>query len=113
LGRPAYEQLAALVVEQAATIQRLEERVVELEADTAELKRRLAQNSRNSSWPPSSDGLARPAPKSLRCPSGRKRGGQPGHEGGYLAQVAVPDEVVDHVPTVCAGCDGDLLRRHT
>jgi len=108
LGRPSYEQLAALVVEQAATIGRLEQRVAELGAETAELKRRLAQNSRNSSRPPSSDGLAKPAPKSLRRPSGRKAGGQPGHDGGHLAQVAVPDAVVDHVPSVCAGCDRDL-----
>lgn len=79
-----------------------------LEADTAELKRRLAQNSRNSSRPPSSDGLAKPAPRSLRRPSGRRPGGQPGHDGGHLAQVTVPDEIVDHVPGVCGGCHGVL-----
>src|SRR5439155_13954691 len=66
----ANEQLAALLVEQAATIERLEQRVAELEAEGAELKRRLAQNSRNLSRPPSSDGLAKPAPKSLGRPSG-------------------------------------------
>jgi transposase len=97
-----------LVVAQAATIERLEQRVAGLEAETAELKRRLAQNSRNSSRPPSSDGLAKPAVKSLRRPSGRKPGGQPGHGGGHLAQVAAPDEVVDHVPVVCGGCDESL-----
>jgi len=107
-ARPPYEQLAALVAGQAATIRRLEQRVAELEAETAELKRRLAQNSRNSSRPPSSDGLAKPAPKSLRRPSGRKPGGQPGHEGGHLAQVAAPDEVIDHVPSSCGGCGADL-----
>lgn len=109
LGRPSYEQLAALVVEQAATIERLEVEVVELRAEAADLKRRLAANSRNSSRPPSSDGLAKPpAPKSLRRPSGRKPGGQQGHGGGHLAQVAVPDEVVRHPPTCCAGCAADL-----
>ena len=105
---PSYEQLAALVVEQAATIERLEGEVAELRVEVVELKRRLAQNSRNSSRPPSSDGLAKPPPRSLRRATGRKPGGQPGHQGGHLEQVAVPDEVVDHLPRVCAGCRGDL-----
>lgn len=108
-GRPSYEQLAALVVEQAATIVRLEARVVELEAEVADLKRRLAANSRNSSRPPSSDGLSKPpVKKSLRRPSGRKPGGQPGHDGGRLAQVADPDEALSYSPESCDGCGGDL-----
>lgn len=108
-GQPSYEQLAVLVAEQTATIQRLQGEVAELRAEVAELKRRLAQNSRNSSRPPSSDGLSKPpAKKSLRRPSGRKPGGQPGHPGGRLDMVAVPDEIVDHIPVVCAGCQGDL-----
>jgi transposase len=106
--QPSYEQLAALVVEQAGTIRRLEQRVAVLESEAAELRRRLAQNSRNSSRPPSSDGLAKPPLKSLRRPSGRKPGGQPGHGGSHLAQVAAPDEIVDHVPAVCGGCGRSL-----
>ena len=98
-----------LVAEQAVTIQRLEVEVIELRAEVVELKRRLAQNSRNSSRPPSSDGLSKPpVNKSLRRPSGRKPGGQPGHPGGRLEMVALVDEIVDHVPSVCAGCRGDL-----
>lgn len=110
LGRPpSFEQLAVLVVEQAATIERLEQRVVELEGEVVDLKRRLAQNSRNSSRPPSSDGLAKPPVKrSLRRPSGRRPGGQAGHGGGYLAQVADPDAVVRHSPELCDGCGADL-----
>lgn len=107
--RPSYAELSALVVEQAATIERLERRVGELEEEAAELRRRLAQNSRNSSRPPSSDGLSKPSVnKSLRRPSGRKPGGQPGHEGGRLSPVAVPDEAVTHSPGFCDGCGGDL-----
>jgi transposase len=107
--RPSYEQLAELVVEQAATIRRLEIRVSELEGEVVELKRRLNANSRNSSRPPSSDGLSKPpATKSLRRPSGRKPGGQPGHEGGTLAAVADPDRVIPHRPPRCSGCGGDL-----
>ena len=102
------------MVEQAETIRRLEVRVSELEGEVAELKRQLAQNSRNSSRPPSSDGLSKPPVKSLRRPSGRKPGGQPGHGGGTLAAVADPDEVVWHSPVCCAGCgaslDGGLSR---
>ena len=106
---PSYEQLALLVAEQAATIKRLEVEVGELRVEVAELKRRLAANSRNSSRPPSSDGLSKPpVAKSLRRPSGRKPGGQSGHGGGHLALVAEPDEVLVHPPLWCAGCGGDL-----
>jgi transposase len=98
-----------LVVEQAAVIQRLEGRIVELEGEVGELKRRLAANSRNSSRPPSSDGLAKPpVKKSLRRPSGRKPGGQAGHGGGCLAAVAEADEVITHTPVCCGGCGRDL-----
>jgi transposase len=107
-GEFSYEQLAVLVVEQAAVIEELRVEVAGLRSEVVELKRRLAQNSRNSSRPPSSDGLSKPPPRSLRRPSGRKPGGQQGHQGGHLEKVAAPDEVVDHVPLVCAGCQGGL-----
>ena len=112
LSRPSYEQLAALVVEQTAVIEELHAEVAGLKAKVADLERRLAQNSRNSSRPPSSDGLSKPPPKSLRRPSGRKPGGQQGHRGGHLEKVAVPDEIVDHIPSVCAGCEADLSDGH-
>ena len=98
-----------MVVELRERIVELRERIVAQDAEIAELKRRLAQNSRNSSRPPSSDGLSKPpVKKSLRRPSGRKPGGQSGHAGGHLAQVAEPDEVLTHPPGPCAGCGGDL-----
>jgi transposase len=74
----------------------------------AELEARLGQTSKNSSKPPSSDGLAKPAPKSLRKRNGRKPGGQAGHPGSTLAPVAVPDEVIAHEPGCCRGCGEDL-----
>jgi hypothetical protein len=46
-----------------------------------ELERRLAASSRSSSKPPSSEGLDKPAPKSLRRRRGASPGGQPGREG--------------------------------
>jgi transposase len=109
LGGASYEQLAVLVVEQAAVIEELRAEVAGLKAKVTDLERRLARNSRNSSRPPSSDGLAKPpAPKSLRRSSGRKPGGQPGHEGRRLEQVERPDEVLRYVPSRCEGCGGDL-----
>ena len=73
-----------------------------------ELDLRLRQNSSNSSPPPSSDGLAKPAPKSLRRKGTGKPGGQTGHDGSTLRQVADPDLVVDHRPPACHGCGAGL-----
>jgi len=74
----------------------------------AELEARLGQSSKNSSKPPSSEGLAKPAPKSLRKRSGRESGGQAGHPRSTLGAVAVPDEVIVHEPGCCRGCGDDL-----
>lgn len=94
----------------AVVIARLEARIDEQDAQIAELKARLGQSSRNSSKPPSSDGYGKPPPKkrSLRRRSGRKQGGQEGHEGARLEPVAVPDERVEHQPERCDGCGGSL-----
>jgi transposase len=79
-----------------------------LAARIAELERRLGLNSRNSSKPPSSDGLAKPPPRSLRGKSGRRPGKQRGAPGSTLRAVADPDEVVEHRPVSCGGCRADL-----
>jgi len=89
-GRPSDEVLAALVVslrreladalavveETRAELGRARERIAELEA-------RLRQNPRNSSTPPSSEGLGKPVPRqrSLRKKGRRRPGGQDGHKG--------------------------------
>jgi hypothetical protein len=83
--RPSYDALAALVVQQAQVINELRARVAALEAENAELKRRLGMNSTNSSQPPSAEGLAKPVRKSLRGKTGRKPGGQAGYPGSTLA----------------------------
>src|SRR4051812_44431056 len=101
-------QLQARLGEQDARMAAQDARIVEQDARIGELERQLAASSRNSSKPPSSDGLDKPAPKSLRGRSGRKPGGQPGREGRTLRQVAVPDEVVVHEPDACTGCGGPL-----
>lgn len=98
------EQLAVVV---AALTQR-DAVIAQLQAENLELRRQLGMNSRNSSKPPSTDGLAKPAPKSLRRRSGRKPGGQPGHPGSRLEQVNAPDEVLRHEPRACGGCGSSL-----
>lgn len=79
--------------------------VLDLQTLVGALQARLALNSRNSSKPPSSDGYIKPAPKSLRIPTGRKPGGQPGHPGHTLQPVEHPDHIVtiplDDCPNGC------------
>jgi transposase len=77
-------------------------------ARIAELEARLGMTSKNSGKPPSSDGLAKPAPKSLRKKSGRGPGRPPGQPGTTLRQVEVPDHEIRHEPTVCCGCGAGL-----
>jgi transposase len=109
------DELGVLAADRAAVIDQLmadgelaSARIETLLAEVAELKRRLGLNSSNSSKPPSSDGLKKPPPRSLRERSGRKPGKQPGGEGKTLLAVADPDEVIVHRPVVCGACDGDL-----
>jgi transposase len=101
LGEASREELLALVVEQARVIEQLTARV-------AELERRLARNSQNSSQPPSADGPQVAPRRSRRKGSGRRPGKQPGSPGHTLALVDDPDEVIEHQPSCCQGCGTDL-----
>jgi transposase len=73
-----------------------------------QLEEQVAKDSHNSSKPPSSDGLATPKPKSLRTPSARPTGGQPGHRGQTLRMVPTPDHTVRHPVDRCTGCGRSL-----
>jgi transposase len=86
----------------------LRDRLMELLERVTELERRLGQNPRNSDRPPSSEGYAKPAPRSRRERTDRHSGGQPGHHGHTLRQVSEPDERVVHHPGACAGCGSSL-----
>jgi transposase len=86
----------------------LRERVESLVERVGELERRLGQNPRNSDRPPSSEGYAKPAPRSRRERTERRSGGQPGHAGRTLRRVSQPDERVVHRPAACSGCGASL-----
>lgn len=72
------------------------------------LEGQLVKNSSNSSKPPSSDGLKKPNPKSQRKSSGRKTGGQSGHQGNTLEQVTNPDFVETYEVCACEKCGCSL-----
>jgi len=75
----------------------------------AQLEARLNQTSRNSSKPPSAD-PPRARPRPAKAPTGRKSGGQPGHEGHgrKLKPESEVDQIIDVRPEHC-GQGGALL----
>jgi transposase len=83
-------------------IQALSETVARQGERIAQLERRLNRSSRNSSQPPSVDPPGTP-PRRGKDPSGRRQGGQPGHEGKGrpLLPAWAVDEVVEHWPDRC------------
>jgi len=95
------DDLTAGFAASRAECQTLRERVQTLEDQ-------VAKDSHNSHKPPSSDGLAKPKPKSLRSKSGRPTGGQPGHPGRTLRRVEKPDRTVRHAVGRCADCGRPL-----
>jgi len=87
------------------TISELHKTIEDLKLTVVGLTAKLGMNSRNSSKPPSTDGFDKPAPKSLRKASGKKPGGQPGHEGNGFKIEREPDRREVHGPAQCAQCE--------
>jgi len=100
LKLPSREEIHAAYVEG-------EEAVVAMIASLAE-NWVGAKNSQNSSKPPSSDGLKKPRTRSLRKPSGKQSGGQPGHKGHTLKMSENPDRVEVHRVQHCQCCQHEL-----
>ena len=82
-------------------------RIEALEARVTRLEELVRRNSKNSHTPPSADPNRQPAEKKS---TGRKRGGQPGHEGTTrnLLSVEAVDDVVIHRPEICEACHAPL-----
>ncbi len=93
------QSLQQTINEQAAIILNLRERIKVLENK---------KNSNNSSIPPSQDVNRPKKNQSLREPSNKKVGGQPGHEGTTLQYRSVVDETVKHNPETCECCGCNL-----
>lgn len=88
-------------------VQALTSEVERLRLRIKELEGQASKNSKNSSKPPSSDGLKKTT--SLRVASGRKPGGQAGHVGRTLEQTDTPDLVIRHaLPERCDACQATL-----
>jgi transposase len=98
------ELLAAKDAQTGALTEQLEE----LRAQVADLAAQVRQNPENSSRPPSSDGLGKPAPKSLRKKTGGKPGRPQGRPGATMELTDHPDHVIRHEPSACRTCGTGL-----
>jgi transposase len=106
---PSHEEIhQAYVQGEEAVVALFERTIAQLAARVTALEEQLAKNSRNSSKPPSSDGLKKPTPRSLRQRSGKKSGGQPGHKGHTLKAVERPQHTAVHRVERCAHCRASL-----
>ena len=95
--------LTATVVSMNQTINELDQTINELNQTIKELKEQLNKNSKNSSKPPSSDGLKKPVVKknrNLRESSGKKQGAQEGHDGVHLSVISNPDHTREHTHAI-------------
>jgi len=91
-----------------ALLEQQQETIAELQSRPQSLEKQRAKDSHHSHKPPSSDGPKKPRPRSLRRSSGKKTGGQPGHEGHTLKAVEHPDHVVGHRVERCTHCQATL-----
>jgi transposase len=105
---PSDEEISAAYAQgKKAVIQLFHQTLGQLAARIQQLEDQIAKNSSNSGKPPSSDGLQKKT-QSLRKPSGKKSGGQPGHPGHTLKAVANPDQVELHRVKDCKHCHASL-----
>ena len=108
-----YSEIARL----SRNIEALNHQLRKKNEENAKLRERLSKyehpdkNSGNSSTPPSKESMKDEIvrrTKTLRKPSGKKPGGQNGHEGRKLSLSVAPDEVIDDSPNYCTNCGESL-----
>lgn len=98
-------------------IERLQHELRKEREKSRDLEERLSKyerpgkNSGNSSTPPSKEKMRDEVvrrTKSLRKPSGKRPGGQPGHDGRTLSMTDTPDEVEEVSGSYCSNCGSSL-----
>lgn len=103
-------QNAELLAQNTAMLEQLAQlnaTVNSLNQTIKDLQEQVNKNSKNSSKPPSSDGLKKPPvnkDRSLRGKSGKKQGAQAGHNGVNLSVLTKPNDVKHHMHADCANC---------
>src|SRR5437016_5699386 len=97
------------LVDLMGRLSEVEQQVAALAEENRALKEQAGSNSQNSSKPPSSDPPNAPL-RQLRKPSGKKRGGQRGHQGHRRKLIAVEkcQKVEDCYPQKCGKCSNEL-----
>jgi transposase len=108
LNRPTQTELDSMShAEKDVLILKLFDWLEELEGRLKKLEDKIVKDSNNSSKPPSSDGLRKGAAQP-RESSGKKNGGQKGHQGITRRMVEDPDVIKTLYPVDLCRCGADL-----
>lgn len=103
-------ELQRVIAVNSSLLVQLIEKDKELHKLKSELEKyKHRKDSNNSSTPPSQDQNRPKHNQSLREKSGKKPGGQLGHDGNTLKMTLTPDDFFPHIPTCCTSCGKDLI----
>lgn len=105
-GEDAVTELFISVID---AVKMLHTHIEQLNEVIRKLQNQAAENSDNSSKPPSGDGLKKKhRTGSLRKPGDKPDGGQPGHKGYCLEMADKPDHIIVHTVITCNNCQAPL-----
>lgn len=105
-----HDKNEAIIAEQRKKEKELNAEIARLQKELAEANKKLGRldrpqkTSNNSSVPPSKNPIGIKHTNSLRKPSTRPNGGQPGHKGVTAQMSDYPDHTVQCAPNVCPCC---------